>query len=202
MGVCFYSISPYYIMKYFKVTVTGTVGGTEYTYEDVKLYFDTALKEPQFYSIDKKTTSDKGHGRIEKREYFLTTDIEWINKRDEWAGLNAIGMVRSTRIIDNVESSENRYFIASITDIADFSQAVRTHWGIENNLHWCLDVNFNEDKCRARKDNSGENLAVIRHIALNLYKSFKSVKLSMKAKRFRCSFDDDFLCSVILNKFI
>ena len=74
------------------------------------------------------------------------------------------------------------------------------HWGIENNLHWCLDVNFNEDKCRCRVDNSGENLAVIRHISLNLYKSFTSVKISLKSKRFRCSFDDDFLCSVILNK--
>lgn len=74
--------------------------------------------------------------------------------------------------------------------------------GIENNLHWCLDVNFNEDKCRMRIDNSAENIAVIRHIALNLYKSYKKVpKLSVKAKRFRCSFDDDFLWEVILNKF-
>ena len=77
------------------------------------------------------------------------------------------------------------------------------HWIIENNLHWCLDVNFDEDRCRVRKDNSDENLAVIRHISLNLYiyKCFDKIKLSMKAKRFRCAFDDDFLCSVILNKF-
>ncbi len=110
-------------------------------------------------------------------------------------------MVRSTRIINGTESVEERFFITSLTDVQKFSEAARKHWGIENDLHWCLDVNFNEDRCRMRKDNSGKNLAVIRHIALNLYKAYTKDKLSMKAKRFRCSFDDDFLCAVILNKF-
>ena len=176
-------------------------GNQETLHDDVKLYFETAEKEQEFYPLSKTSTLDKGHGRIEKREYFLTTDIEWIENRDEWAGLNAIGMVRSTRIVDETENVEDRYFITSLTDVQLFSEAARKHWGIENNLHWCLDVNFDEDNCRMRKDNSGENLAVIRHIALNLYKSFTKVKLSMKAKRFRCSFDDQFLCNVILNKF-
>lgn len=176
-------------------------GNQETLHDDVKLYFETAEKEQALYQLSKISTLDKGHGRIEKREYFLTTDVEWIENRDEWAGLNAIGMVRSTRIVDETESVENRYFITSLTDVQLFSEAARKHWGIENNLHWCLDVNFDEDNCRMRKDNSGENLAVIRHIALNLYKSFTKVKLSMKAKRFRCSFDDQFLCNVILNKF-
>ena len=176
-------------------------GNQETLHDDVKLYFETAEKEPEFYPLSKTSTLDKGHGRIEKREYFLTTDVEWIENRDKWAGLNAIGMVRSTRIVDETESIEDRYFITSLTDVQLFSEAARKHWGIENNLHWCLDVNFDEDNCRMRKDNSGENLAVIRHIALNLYKSFTKVKLSMKAKRFRCSFDDQFLCNVILNKF-
>ena len=110
-------------------------------------------------------------------------------------------MVRSTRIVDETESVEDRYFITSLTDVQQFSEAARKHWGIENNLHWCLDVNFDEDNCRMRKDNSGENLAVIRHIALNLYKSFTKVKLSMKAKRFRCSFDDQLILSFCLSDF-
>ncbi len=96
------------------------------------------------------------------------------------------------RIINGEESTENRYFITSLTDLKKFSDAARKHWGIENSLHWCLDMNFYEDRCHARVDNSGENLAVIRHISLNLYKAFTSVKISMKVKRFRCSFDDDF----------
>lgn len=103
--------------------------------------------------------------------------------------------------MNGTKSVEDRYFITSLTDVKLFAEAARRHWGIENNMHWCPDVNFDEDSCRMRKDNSGENLAVIRHIALNLYKCFTKFKLSMKAKRFRCSFDDEFLCNVILNKF-
>ena len=176
-------------------------GNQEALYEDVKLYFETAEKEPQFYPLTKTSTLDKDHGRIEKREYFLKTDVEWLENHDEWTGLKAIGMIRSTRIMNGTKSVEDRYFITSLTDVKLFAEAARRHWGIENNLHWCLDVNFDEDSCRMRKDNSGENLAVIRHIALNLYKCFTKFKLSMKAKRFRCSFDDEFLCNVILNKF-
>lgn len=170
-------------------------------HENVKLYFETALKEPKFYNLSEHIVSEKGHGRIEKRKYYLTTDVKWIDELSEWKGLKAIGMVQSSRTVNDKESVENRFFISSVTDIKHFSQAVRKHWGIENNLHWCLDEIFNEDKCRMRVDNSAENFAVIRHIAMNLYKSFTKQKLSLKSKRFRCSFDDDFLCSVIFNKF-
>lgn len=176
-------------------------GNQETIYDDVRFYFESAEKEPEFYALDKIKTCDKGHGRIEKRQYFLETKVDWLEDREAWSGLNAIGMVKSTRIVNGAKSIENRYFITSLTDVTQFAEAVRTHWGIENSLHWCLDVNFDEDRCRVRKDNSGENLAVIRHIALNLYKSYQVVKLSMKAKRFRCSFDDDFLYNVIFNKF-
>lgn len=176
-------------------------GNQETIYDDVRFYFESAEKEPEFYALDKTETHDKGHGRIEKRQYFLETKVDWLEDREAWSGLNAIGMVKSARIVNGAKSIENRYFITSLTDVTQFAEAVRTHWGIENSLHWCLDVNFDEDRCRVRKDNSGENLAVIRHIALNLYKSYQVVKLSMKAKRFRCSFDDDFLYNVIFNKF-
>lgn len=176
-------------------------GNQETIYDDVRFYFESAEKEPEFYALDKTETHDKGHGRIEKRQYFLETKVDWLEDREAWSGLNAVGMVKSARIVNGAKSIENRYFITSLTDVTQFAEAVRTLWGIENSLHWCLDVNFDEDRCRVRKDNSGENLAVIRHIALNLYKSYQVVKLSMKAKRFRCSFDDDFLYNVIFNKF-
>ncbi|MDE5885643.1 MAG: ISAs1 family transposase [Oscillospiraceae bacterium] len=130
----------------------------------------------------------------------MSTEIHDDIGIDEWKGIAAVGMVKSSRMIDGVKPEECHYFITSLTDRDQFSQAVRMHWSLENNFHWCLDRNFNEDKCRTRMDNSSENLAVIRHISLNLYKSFTAVKLSMKAKRFRCAFDD-FLCFVILNKF-
>lgn len=170
-------------------------------HEDVKLYFETAIKEPEFYQLDKTKTTGKDHGRIEKREYFLTEDVDWIYEKENWSNLKAIGMVRSTRIINDEETVEIRYFISSVTDVKLFAKAVRQHWGVENSLHWCLDMCFDEDHCRMRMDNSGENFAVLRHIAANLYKSYTGVKLSLKAKRFRCSFDDDFLASVIFNMF-
>ena len=177
-------------------------GNQETLHEDVKFYFESAMSQPELHDfISSKPKTEKCHGRIETRQYFLSTEIGDFIDNDEWKGFKAIGMVRSKRIINGEESTENRYFITSLTDLSRFSDSVRAHWGIENSLHWCLDMNFNEDKCRSRVDNSGENFAVIRHIALNLYKSFPSIKLSIKAKRFRCSFDDDFLCSVIFNKF-
>ncbi|MGN1085442.1 MAG: ISAs1 family transposase, partial [Porcipelethomonas sp.] len=158
-------------------------GNQETLHENVKLYFETALAQPQLYDIMKsKTKTEKGHGRIETRQYFLSTEISNFISAEEWKGIAAIGMVRSKRIINGAESTENRYFIASLTDLQQFSDAARKHWGIENQLHWCLDMNFDEDRCRARVDNSGENLAVIRHISLNLFKAFTSIKMSMKAK--------------------
>ena len=177
-------------------------GNQETLHEDVKLYFDHASKEPEFFPLIKTHNITKDHGRIEKRYYYLTTDVDWIENKEEWENLNAIGMVHSIRIINGVKTSENRYFISSVTDVKEFATAVRTHWGIENSLHWCLDMNFNEDKCRMRVDNSGENFAVIRHIATNLYKTLANSKLSMKAKRFRCSFDEQFLFDVIFNNFL
>lgn len=176
-------------------------GNQETLHENVRLYFETALSKPNLYDfVASKPKTEKGHGRIETRQYFLSTEIDDFIDQDEWSGISAIGMVRSKRVLNGEESTEDRYFITSLTDLKRFSQAVRAHWGIENCLHWCLDVNFDEDSCRCRVDNSGENLAVIRHISLNLYKSFNAIKLSMKAKRFRCAFDDDFLYAVILNK--
>ena len=104
--------------------------------------------------------SEKDHGRIETREYFLSTDIEWLETRDEWANLNAIGMVRSKVIEGENESEFTRYFITSLTDINEFAYAVRKHWSIENQLHWYLDVIFREDAAKARNDNSPLNLNV------------------------------------------
>ncbi|MDE5755338.1 MAG: ISAs1 family transposase [Oscillospiraceae bacterium] len=177
-------------------------GNQETLHDDVRLYFETAFANPGLCSFIKtKPKTEKAHGKIETRQYFLSDEIHDFIDTDEWQGIAAIGMVKSRRITNGVESEEYRYFITLLTNPDKFSQAVRMHWEIENHLHWCLDMNFNEDRCRMHVDNSGENLAVIRHISVNLYKSFTSVKLSMKAKRFRCAFDDNFLCSVILNKF-
>ena len=123
------------------------------------LYKDTEDYFKEFSAnISSKTTIEKGHGRIEKREYQLLTDLSWLEQKNEWKGLNALGCARST-IAENEEIREfTRYFITSLTDLETFADSVRKHWSIENQLHWCLDVVFREDASRARKDNSPLNL--------------------------------------------
>lgn len=167
--------------------------------DEVRLYFESAFKEPRFYSdIKKVKTLEKGHGRIEERVYCLTDEIDWIEDKAQWIGLKAIGMVCSrVQKADGIHT-QTRYFLSSVDDIGLFSKAVRSHWGIENSLHWCLDVVFNEDKSRSHVDNSGENFAVIRHIALNLLKAYPA-DMSFARKRRKCEYDADFVANVLFS---
>jgi len=166
-------------------------------YQETKEYFQAALREPQNYpAVVRTETLDKGHGRVERRSYSLTGEIEWYTDREKWAGLAGLGMVCSRVDVKGKISEDFRYFITSLTDIEVFSRAVRKHWGIENSLHWCLDMTFREDYSRIRKDHSAENMAVVRHIALNILQNFPA-KISLARKRRRCSYDDDFFAEVM-----
>jgi predicted transposase YbfD/YdcC len=163
-------------------------------YNDVKFYFENEhIKKT-------KVTENKGHGRIEKREYFLESNIDWLHGRDEWTNLNAIGMVKSTVSEKDKFREETRYFITSLMSMDLFAKAVRGHWGIENSLHWCLDVVFHEDDCTVKAGNIAENFAVIRHIALNILKNFP-VKMSLARKRRKCQYDADFMADVLIFAF-
>ena len=141
---------------------------------------------------------EKGYGRIETREYYLSADIDWLERRDEWANLNAIGMV-CTKIIEGENESEfTRYFIMSLTNINEFSYAVRKHWAIENQLHWCLDVIFREDAAKAKKDNSPLNMNILRKMALSLLNKAKTGRTSKKSMMFKASLDPNIMLSVLL----
>ena len=132
-------------------------------YEDAKLYFGEFRAE-----MKAAVTCDNDHGRIEQREYRLLLDISWLEGRGAWEGLKAVGEVKSIVVEKGVVREYTRYYITSLTDINEFANAVRKHWGIENNLHWYLDVMFREDASCARKDNSPLNLNVLRKQALFL----------------------------------
>jgi predicted transposase YbfD/YdcC len=174
--------------------VFGLKGNQTGLHEDVRLYFE------HIKAAEKIVTKEQGHGRIETREYFLETDIDWLTQKPDWAGLNAIGMVKSKVWEKDILREDTRYFITSLTNVKTFAKAVRAHWGIENSLHWCLDVVFHEDLNRTRKDNSAENFAVIRHIALNILKAFPA-NMSLRRKRFKCEYDADFMADVLLSVF-
>ena len=177
--------------------VFGLKGNHSTLHKNVILYFETLDKKER--KKEKATIKkDMGHGRIEIREYYLETDINWLAQKSDWKGLNAVGMVKSKVFKKGVWTEEIRYFITSLTDVQEFAEAVRAHWGVENSLHWCLDVIFNEDANRTRKDNSAENFSVIRRIALNILKKFP-VKMSLNRKRRKCHYDADFMASVLLS---
>lgn len=146
-------------------------------------------------------TVDNKHGRIEIRECWVITDEEWIRliqQKPEWDGLNAIIKVSRSRKINGETSQEDKYYIASLIAHAQLMlNRIRGHWGIENKVHWVLDVVFREDFSRVRVGNSAENFAVIRHIALNLLRREKSCKRSIKAKRLKCALSKDYLATVV-----
>lgn len=164
------------------------------------LYKDTEEYFNEFSAgMPVKTTLDKGHGRIEKKEYRLLKDLSWLEQRAEWNGLKALGMTKST-VIENGESREfTRYFITSLTDLDEFAYAVRSHWSIENKLHWCLDVIFGEDASRARKDNSPLNLNVLRKTALNLVSQPQYKRISKKRLMFRAALEPTLFLDILFD---
>jgi len=154
----------------------------------------------QGYEFKQYEEVDKGHGRIEIRKYTAIDQILWMNSGKDWEGLKSIVMVESTRIIGDKTTIETRYFISSLpANIAKLSKAIRSHWGIENSLHWVLDVTFNEDQSRIRKGNAPQNIAMVRHVALNLLKQAqKRMKgVSIKALRKAAGWDNKTM-SVVL----
>lgn len=161
--------------------------------KDVEDYFHDCGKEASAYK-----NAEKGHGRIEIREYYLSCDIDWLEQKNEWAGLLGIGMVKSKVIEGENESEFTRYFITSLTDVMEFAYAVRKHWSVENQLHWCLDVIFREDAARARKEMSPLNMNVLRKTALSLLNQAKYGRFSKKKMMFKASLNPDVLLSVLL----
>jgi predicted transposase YbfD/YdcC len=149
-------------------------------------------------AISRSETVDGDHGRIETRTVTVMHDMEWLRHRHDWPGLKAVAMVESTREIGAKIERETRFYITSSTRPAEQAGvAIRSHWSIENSLHWEMDVVFRDDDCRVRTDNAPANLAVIRHIAHNVLRRAPS-KHSLRARRKIAGWDDDFLASLIV----
>jgi len=171
-------------------------------FEDISVLFGVDREQNfKYASLDYKKIVNKGHGRIEVRECWSTSNPEYLNLIrgvQNWAGIRSIAMIVCTRIIAGKETQYVRYYISSlVSDAERILQIVRKHWAIENELHWVLDVAMNEDRSRVRKDQSPENLAVLRHIVLNLLKQEKTAKGGIHAKQFQAALKEDYLLKVL-----
>jgi predicted transposase YbfD/YdcC len=149
-------------------------------------------------SLRRWVTVGRGHGRDERREYFCAPVPAAVTATGLWADVSSIGMVLRTRTVAGQTSEELSYFISSLPPkVKTFAKAVRDHWGIENRVNWILDVTFAEDKSRIRSDHGPENLAMFRRLALSILQNDSTVKDSLKGKRQRAGWDDEFLLDLI-----
>jgi predicted transposase YbfD/YdcC len=167
-------------------------------HEDVAL-FVAEQKARGFHDskISRNTTVDGDHGRIETRATTVVHDVAWLQKRHEWPGLGAIVIVDSTRETANKIETETRLYITSLMLPAEqLGAIVRSHWAIENSLHWVMDMVFRDDECRVRTEHAPANFTTIKHIALNLLRR-ASGKDSLRLRRKVAAWDDTFLASVI-----
>jgi len=178
--------------------VLGLKGNQGSLREDVELLFDEQMAAAfRDVAVSKADATDAGHDRIERRQVFASEDIAWLRERHDWPGLRSIIMVASTRETAKGTETERRFYISSLpADAERLAEAIRAHWGVENALHWVLDVQFREDAARNRKDHGPANIALLRKIALNLIRSHPD-KASIRRKIKKAGWDDQFLISLI-----
>jgi predicted transposase YbfD/YdcC len=177
-------------------------GNQEALYEDVKLFLDMEISRAiKRVSCNMHSSVTGDHGRIEQRQVWVTNEVEWLRERHPyWQSIKSIARVEATRELSGkVPTCERRYYISSHDDIdAEFiGHAVRSHWHVENKLHWQLDVSFNEDGSRLRSGHAAENLSLLNKIALNLLKNEKTTKVGIKTKRAKAGWDNDYLLKVL-----
>ena len=173
-------------------------------YEDVRLFFEEYRTNSAGISPDCHAEShSQGHGRYESRTCYVCEDIGWLEGREKWSGLAGIGVIFCKVEQAGKVSKQAHYFLYSRSGMtaSQVLEAKRSHWSIENQLHWVLDMQFREDESRARADNSAENLNVLRHWAYNVLKAETSVRGSFSDKQFKCLLDEAFLDKIVFSAF-
>jgi predicted transposase YbfD/YdcC len=170
--------------------------------DDIRFVFqEDQAHDFQAGPYDYAKTVNKGHGRIEIRECWSISAPEYLlclRDAHKWTGLKSLVMIKTQRRLGRKREVKIRYYISSLTTrAANFLHIIRSHWGIENGLHWALDIAFREDESRVRKDHAPQNFAVLRHIALNLLKQEQTARGGIKAKRLQCGWDEQYLLKVL-----
>jgi|SRR5690606_10427974 len=174
-------------------------GNQEHLHEDLCNHFSHCL-DVNFAGIEHEciTTTDKGHGRKERREYYVTKVPDELRHTDAWKGLKAVGMAVSERDIKGKTDGDIRYFILSFKDVGRFAQAVRDHWSIENSLHWIMDVTFREDDSRIQDELGASNFSWLRRFAISLLKNEPTMKDTVRQKRLAATWNVDYLMDVLM----
>lgn len=185
-------------------------GNQETVHEEVQSFLDAALLEkqtprpkgaalsPAAQNLAQLETVEKDHGRLEIRRYYQSDRLGWFADRHLWEGLQSVGMVESVRTVGGQTTIERRYYLSSLPlGIETFARAVRSHWGVENKVHWLMDVCFREDHSRARAGYAAENLATLRRLALNLLRQEKTKKRGIKGKQLNAGWDHAYLLRLL-----
>lgn len=180
------------------LALKGNQGGL---FEDVQWLFAQA-QAVQFQDVvhDFAQTIDQGHGRIELRQCWTlaAAELDYLVQKPQWKGLKTVVMLQRDRKMAGQNSRETHYYISSLDpDATKLLAAIRIHWTVENHLHWVLDVAFNEDACRIRKDCAPQNFSLLRHIALNLLEQDRTTKAGIAAKRKKAGWDEAYLLSIL-----
>lgn len=185
-------------------------GNHETVHEEVKSFLDATLAErqaprlpgaklsPAAAALASCETVEKDHGRLETRRYSQSDQLSWFADRPKWEGLKSVGLVESRREVGGKTSVERRYYLSSLPlGVETFARAVRGHWGVENKVHWIMDVCFREDQSRARAGHAAENLATLRRLALNLLTRDQTKKRGIRGKQLNAGWDHAYLLRLL-----
>ena len=176
-------------------------------HNDIRLFLSSEIKKPKERTkiTECFEACDKGHGRVEQRICYVSDQIDWLENRSEWKDLKSIVALESRITTHNKTTTEVRYFISSLkADAQNIAKAVRDHWSIENSLHWVLDVTLQEDNSRVKKDHAPENMAMIRHIILNMLQNAKRLfkkDMSLKGLQKKAGWGESTLSTILTQNF-
>lgn len=181
--------------------VLAVKGNQNKLHSQITTHFNNLFDMEYNKRVNVSVMENKSRGRLESRKCLATEELSWLGVKDQWPGLKSCIVLESKRMINNETTTERRYYISSLSNDAEsINKIIRAHWGVENSLHWVMDVVFGEDYSRIRSANGAENMSMIKHVALNKLQAAKpSFKKSMTIKRLRknAGWDDDTLEAIL-----
>lgn len=181
--------------------VLAVKGNQNTLHSEIARHFNHLFDMTHNKHVDVSTQKNQSRGRLESRKCLTTDDLEWLSVREHWRGIRSVAVVEAKRAVDGVTTTETRYYISSLASDADsLNSIIRAHWGVENSLHWVMDVVFGEDNSRIRSHHGAENMSMIKHVALNKLQAAKpnfEKRMTIKRLRKKAGWDDATLDTIL-----